>query len=80
MHIFTFYILLHFFFVVLYDARLKSMFEEELREREELLELHLDMPGLFREVVSISFLIFTCQLRPSEFICRHLFVIGFYRS
>lgn len=40
------------------DPRIKFLFDEEHRKREELLELHLDMPGLFRELVVAIYPIF----------------------
>lgn len=37
---------------VIRDEGIRALFEEELRRRDELLELHLDMPGFFRELVN----------------------------
>ncbi|CAG9773788.1 unnamed protein product [Ceutorhynchus assimilis] len=33
------------------DHRMKTFFDLELRKRDELLELHLQMPGMFRELL-----------------------------
>ncbi|KAH1016625.1 hypothetical protein HUJ04_007814 [Dendroctonus ponderosae] len=37
--------------LIIRDEGIRALFEEELRRRDELLELHLDMPGLFRELL-----------------------------